>query len=424
MIATPHPARSAGIARIAAALAVVALATAPAPSAAQPVQDLRHRTTFHESFGFLQSVRELADGRVVVADPLGGLLVALDLGSGAMTPIGREGGGPGEWRQPDAVYALPGDSTLLVDLGNARLTVIDPAGRAVRSDPIVLRPAGDEGARPVAGSDGRVRMGPGMLGTIDIIRPRATDRAGRVYFQGGGRMAGPGAGADSLEVKRWDRGDAPPVRLAGLRPPQLSTSTTGRSGGQGTMGIRAQPVPLAPQDDWAVAPDGRVAIVSAQPYRVDWVHPDGRRVTGTPVDYRPLPVRTAEKERWLEGRGSNNLGITITMQGGAPSMNFRRGGAMRPDADAGIDDYEWPQVLPPFRSGRSHVDPNGRLWVERYGQVGAPTVFDVFDRRGARVAQIRLPADRELIGFGRSAVYAARVDELGLYWIEAYDPPR
>jgi hypothetical protein len=413
---------------LAVGLAAAGSPVPPAPAGAQSVQDLRHRTTFHESFGYVQSVRELSDGRLLVADPLGGLLVAVDLRTGAMEPVGREGGGPGEWRQPDAVFSLPGDSTLLIDLGNTRLSVLDPAGRFVTSYPIVHTPAGTAegpGARPGAG----VRTpGASPLAGMEIIRPRATDDAGRVYYQGGGMMRQPGggsaAGSDSLEVKRWDRGEAAPVRLAGLRPPQTTTATTGRSGSGANVAVRARAVPFAPQDDWAVAPDGRVALVRAEPYRVEWLHPDGRVVTGSAVDYRPLPVRTAEKERWLEALGSNSLGMSVTMGGGAPNMQFSRGRSMPGGARGEMEDYQWPDVLPAFRSGRSRVAPNGFVWVERYGHAGSPTLYDVFDRSGTRIAQIRLPADREVIGFGRSAVFAVHVDDVGLYWLEVYDPPR
>ena len=112
-----------------------ALVAAPGVSA-QLSADLE--VEFPEGFGLLSNVRELPDGRVLVADPLGQILAALDMDAGTMDMWGREGGGPREYRQPDAVYALPGDSTLLVDLGNGRLMVIAPDGSFVRSRPIAV----------------------------------------------------------------------------------------------------------------------------------------------------------------------------------------------------------------------------------------------------------------------------------------------
>ncbi len=115
----------------AASVAASVAATIVAPGvSAQLSADME--VEFPEGFGLLSNVRELPDGRVLVADPLGQILAALDMDAGTMDFWGREGGGPQEYRQPDAVHALPGDSTLLVDLGNARLTVIAlDAGRTV-----------------------------------------------------------------------------------------------------------------------------------------------------------------------------------------------------------------------------------------------------------------------------------------------------
>ena len=70
--------------------------------------------TFPEGFAFVQRVRELTDGRVLVADPLGQVLLIVNLAAGTADTLGGVGQGPEEYRQPDAVWALPGDSTLLV----------------------------------------------------------------------------------------------------------------------------------------------------------------------------------------------------------------------------------------------------------------------------------------------------------------------
>ncbi len=384
------------------------------PALAQDPVTLQHRTTFPESFGLLQSVRELADGRLLVADPLGGVLAAVDVVSERMDPVGREGGGPGEWRQPDGVFALPGDSTLLVDLGNARLSVLDPAGQFVRGYPMAM---GLEEALARAGGEGR----PPSLASMDIVQPRVTDAAGRIYYQSRGGIAAPGAAPDSSEVRRWSRDESPPATVARLRPPVLSSAT---SGGGGQVQVRMRPTPFAPQDDWAVAADGRIAVVRAEPYRVEWIGTDGRVTTGETVTYRPVRVGSEDRERWLENLTSGGLSVAMTVGGGGQSMQFRRGGGLGPAQGAGsTEDYEWPDVLPAFRAGGARVDPAGRVWVERYQGAGSPALYDVFDARGTLAAQVRLPADHRVIGFGRDAVYAVRVDDVGLNWLEVFAPP-
>jgi hypothetical protein len=108
-----------------------ALTVLSAPLSAQDVQEhalAGPEATFPEGFSRLSGMRELADGRVMVADGLGQVLVIADLASGAADTIGAEGQGPDEYREPDGLFVLPGDSTLLVDLGNGRLTAIAPDG--------------------------------------------------------------------------------------------------------------------------------------------------------------------------------------------------------------------------------------------------------------------------------------------------------
>ncbi|MFW5947104.1 MAG: hypothetical protein ACOCUW_01315 [Gemmatimonadota bacterium] len=396
-----HPLSRHWIRAVTAALTLAApLLPARAGLAAQEDMELRHDVTFPESFGFLQTVRPLSDGRVVVADPLGLQLAMADIHAGTLEPLGREGGGPGEWRQPDAVYPLPGDSTLLVDLGNTRLSVIDPDGRIVDSWPMVLE------------SDGVGPMG------MEVIQPRGTDAMGRIYFQARGGMR-PGGGLDSSLVRRWTPGDEGTTRVAALRPPAVATAT---SGGRNDREVRMRPVPLAPQDGWAVAADGRVAVVRADPYRVEWIAPDGAVIRGPTLEVRAVEVGDAEKERYLDELESGGLAVSMTDENGVRSMSFRRGGAGggRQQRASQLRDLEWPETLPAVRENGAIVAPDGRLWVRRFVAAGGPTRYDIFDRAGRRVASASLPAGRRIVGFHGDRVFAVSVDELGLHWLEAY----
>jgi hypothetical protein len=105
-------------------------------------------------------------------------------------------------------------------------------------------------------------------------------------------------------------------------------------------------------------------------------------------------------------------------------VRLGRGGAALgggvPGGGASADGYDWPALLPAFRSGGARVDLQGRLWVERYGRADAPVVYDVFGSDGVPIEQVRLPPGRRIIGFGRDATYAVHVDDVGLHWIEVY----
>lgn len=382
-------------------LGVAAPATLARDLTAQEPIELEHVTTFPESFGFLQTVRPLARGGVMVADPLGQILARAHLETGTLAPVGREGAGPGEWSQPDAVFALPGDSTLLVDLGNARLSVIAPDGRIVDTRPMML----ETGAGPMS---------------MEIILPRGTDRLGRVYYEARGAMRGTGeTGLDSSRVKRWTPGDEAATGIAALRPPAVTTAT---SGGRNDRQVMMRPIPLAPQDGWAVAPDGSVAVVRAEPFHVEWIRPDGSVVRGPEVDYRPVDVGTSEKERYLDELASSGLSVGVTMENGVRSMRFRRGGAGggAQERAAQLRELAWPEHLPAFRAGGVLVGSRGRLWVQRFVAVGDPTRYDLFDRTGRRIATATLPPGRRVIGFDDDRVFAVNVDDLGLHWLEVY----
>lgn len=380
-----------------------ALAAVAAPTAAQvPEHKLgKPDAAFPESFSLIQGLRELPDGRVMIADPLGQALVVVDLRSGRVDTLGKVGQGPREYRQPDGLFALPGDSTLLVDLGNARLTVLAPDGSFGATTPLT-----------------QGESGPGPGGGLMIVLPRAVDGKGRIYFQGmmGGR---PGqALPDSAPVMRWDRSTGKIDTVATIKLQELKRSTSGAPGNQNVV---VRPVPLSPQDAWTAGWDGRLALVRSAGYYVEWVNIDGRVVRGNPVSYRPVPVRTADKEEWVAGLG-NGVQVMVSIDNGQRSMSMRRGGGAGRDAPE-LDSFEWPEVKPAFAATGAVVSPDGALWVERYGPAGAPRTFDVFASNGGLTARVILPPGRRLVGFGKGVMYLAWNDEFDLQYLERHRRP-
>jgi hypothetical protein len=382
-------------------LGAIAIATAQ-PTAAQPREQrlTQPNATFPEAFSFVGGVRHLPDGRVLIADPLGQALVVADLDAGTADTIGRVGQGPAEYRQPDDVFPLPGDSTLLVDLGNGRLTVLGSSLAFGPTTPI---------SRPGHG------QGPGP-GSMLFVLPRGVDAQGRVYFQSRGGVSPSGAFPDSAPIMRWDRTTDAVDSVGTVKLASVSVSS---SGGANDRQVNARPVPLSPQDAWAVAPDGRVAVARSNPYRLDWIHPDGRIVRGPAVQYRPVPIRRADKEEWAESL-SNGLAIRVSVENGRMQTNFSRGGAATSDGPD-LDGYDWPDHKPPFRAENIWVTPSGDAWVERSMPAGHPPAFDVFGMNGAIKGRVLLPAGRQIVGFGDGVVYAVRNDEYDLQWLERYE---
>lgn len=355
--------------------------------------------TFPEDFGTILSVRELDDGRVLVADPLGGALYAVDMEAGTRTRIGTEGQGPGEYRQPDAVWALPGDSTLLIDLGNGRMSALGPDLAFGPTSPL---------------SSGDPRSG------IVVAIPQAVDADGNVYARGmGGGMAGqlPDSGA----VLRVTRGS---LAIDTVAMVELQERIRTTSGGPNDQSVSIQQVPLSGEDAWGAAPDGSLVVARSADYHVEWIAPDGTVTRGEPVPFEPVAIGAAEKEEWVraQGQSGGGIGVEVSINNGAMQTSFRRGGGGGGQPE--IDQYSWPETKPPFYGGRIQVDPLGRAWVRRHVEAGGDATYDLFDRQARHVATYTLPtSDRTVVGFGAGSVYVVSFDEFDLNYLERYRLP-
>lgn len=354
--------------------------------------------TFPEAFSNVSGLLERPDGRVLVADGLGQALMVLDMVTGTADTIGRTGAGPEEYRQPDGIFPLPGDSILLVDLGNGRLTAIGPDYGFGETMPIAQGSMGMRG------------------GSMTMRLPRAIDSEGRVYFQGRMPMR-PGAPLpDSAYMVRWDRATGV-VDTLGLVKEQERTRRS--SGGPNNQNINISPVPMSPQDGWAVAADGRLGVVRSAGYYVEWISPDGRAVRGSENEYRSSGVRRADKVAYLDRMQRNALGMEIMSVNGSMTTAFTRGMRGGPD-EPDVDGLDWPNVLPAFQAGGIRVAQNGELWVERYASANSAPVYDVFDENAALVRRVTLPEGCTVVGFGDGSVYLARIDEFDLQYLEKY----
>ncbi|UCG85821.1 MAG: hypothetical protein JSW71_18190, partial [Gemmatimonadota bacterium] len=363
------------------------------------VQELRLSepvASFPQEFSTVRGLLELADGRLLVADGLGQTLLVVDFDASTADTIGRPGQGPEEYRQPDGLYALPGNKILLVDLGNGRITELGPD---LSFGPTMPFSQGDP-----------------ALGGMILRIPQDVDGAGRIYYQGRGSMRPGSPLPDSGAVLRWDRESETTDTVAMVKLQAMNRTT---SGGPSNQRVSISPVPLSPQDGWAAAKDGRVAVVRTSPYRVDWVQTDGSVIQGSAVDYQPVRIGTDEKVAYLEDRQRNSVSVSIQVENGRRSMTFGRGGSRSGEPD--LDAYEWPRYMPAFDASRVEVSLQGEVWVRRFLEASELPTYDVFDGAGQLVRRVVLPEARELVGFGEGVIYVARIDEFDLQWLEKYE---
>jgi hypothetical protein len=370
-------------------------ATIPAAAQQVPVQQLtKPEIEFAEPFDQVTAVRELRDGRLIVADLFARTVSLVDLASGEATAIGREGQGPKEFGFPTALVALPHDTTWLVDPAQSRFLVILPDGT----------PSGTVAFPDEFGG---------------IARVKGADARGRIYAQSTGFTFGAGSDPralpDSAPVVVWNRTAKSVAPVGKVKTPAVAVSTSGSAGRRSVM-MRQQPFPVA--DDWTVTSAGRVGYVRSGNYHVEWSAPAPR--VGTAVVFRPVPVTDADKkeleERMKERRGALRITRTDGNSGGQASSG-------PPPSEPAEPQVEWPKEKPPFVPGSAITSPEGELWVKRSQPAGAPELVDVFGPAGNLLRQVKLPARTRLVAVGAKGIYAARTDDDGLWYLQRYQTP-
>lgn len=386
---SPRTTRLIGAVRVAAG-ALTTAGTLTAASAAQSdVPQIALATpvaTVDEPFSSVAGLRVLSDGRLLVADPTEQALWHVDPMTRSREQLGRQGQGPGEYEMPAGLFAIAGDSTLMMDRLNRRLTVVLPDGRLSTST-IPLR-----------------------LPTGLPVFPRGTDRQGRIYFDLAGiQMPGLEEAASSgrAPLLRWDPATGAVDTLGYVSFPPMPGSI-----GPGEMRVSiGGSGPYSGRDEWAVGPDGQVGIARYREYHIEWLPAEGNPVVGPTMAYDPVKIGRAEKEAWADQVARN--GLIVEVENG----RRRVGRPPRPD----IDGQEFPEVMPPFLSGAVSISPAGELWVARArGANALERRYDVFDTAGKLVRQVTLPGDRRVVGFADGSVYVVRVDEDDLEWLEEY----
>lgn len=360
------------------------------------------------------TVRELRDGRVIVADARDKIVQVIDLRSGRAQPIGREGSGPQEFGMPLRLFAAPADTTFLFDPLNQRYLTIGPDAKPVstfrtEAEPSTPRPG-----------QGPVMIGMGLFG-------RTTDARGRIYGESSPLVMGPNGpqASDTAAIVRYDRGTR---RLDTLAQVKLQKSAAQVSGGQNNMRVMVGGAnPLSPRDEWTVFPDGRIAIVRAADYHVDFILPNGTKRSAPAIRYTPVRMNAVEI-RYEEGLRTAARANQMSVMMNAGPNGVQRTATMGPPAGAPPLEplTDWPEVKPPFRAGFQSViaRPNGELWVRRAeGAASKGTLYDVLNAEGAVAYQVRVADGWTLVGFGNGTVYTTKKDDDDLIYLQRHALP-
>lgn len=376
-------------------LATLAIGTVPMAAQSRGINLTgRPLAALDEPFTNISGLVELAGDRLVVLDQQESRLVMVNFVTGAVTDIGRSGGGPGEWRQPMSVLRGPGGQAIVGDPGLGKLHLVSAEGKISGA---ILPPAG------------------GGIAGISVTMARGSDSQGRLYYQ---LLPNPRDGtiSDVTEVRRYD----PATEESHLLTTVPSGMSGAASGDQGNFRVRMRSLPLAMTDAWVALPDGRVAVVRANPYRVDIVSGPGQVKAGPVVPYTPLRVTKADRDAYRERAASARpTMIMIGGGGGSPPPGAMRG----VPGQSEIPDSDFPEVMPPF-NGRGAVlmTPEGEVWVQRTRAAADKTpTYDIFSAEGRLTGKATLKPNSAVVGFGTGVVYVARQDpEDDLRYLEKY----
>lgn len=334
---------------------------------------------------------ELRNGDVLVHDSREKRLVVTSFASQEQRIAAREGSGPAEYRSVVAMWRTPGDSVQLLDLMQQRILVLDPAGRARRTQP--MAGAGD----PMA------LMRTPMTRTVDA-QGRWYGEGRDMSFEGGKLSFG-----DSVVVVRTDPRNAKADSLIKfyniVQAPEMASA----------QAIRMR-VPGYPKYDiWGVFPDGRVLLLRANGYVPEIVMPNGQRRRAAALPYPRLPVTEADKRTMMD---SVRKAIDEGMR---QSAGMVPAGTQMPRIDL-VEPEPWQTERPPFTGDRVLVDSRGRAWVPVVDRTPGQR-YDLLNADGAIVDAIKLPQKVQLLGFGASGMYTALRDEDDLLVIRRHPLP-
>lgn len=365
--------------RSAVAIAFTAVATAGLfPQAPRAITLRPAEATLGEPFTSVSSVRELADGRVLVSDGQDNRVVVADMASGRVRRVGNVGAGPREYRQAGKLFALPGDSTLLVDSPQRGrwwlLMHHDSIVRNVPPDLPVLRVVGGS----PSGVDDRGRA----LGIRSAASERLAHNRIRLQLVA---VIGERSGSHADTIARL-RGDEYQVTQGGTRERPFWAQNQ-------LLGSVAEQALLFP--------DGWIAVVRVEPYRVEWRTSAGTWIRGPEVPWEWPRADAREKAAAFE-RLKRRIGDR-----------------------AKVDDGPWADRLAPVRTNTSMIAASdGNLLVLRaQWSKESDTRYDIFDRSARRIAQLAMPDSERVVGFGPRSIYVSVRDGDGFHTLRRHPWP-
>lgn len=325
--------------------------------------------TLGTAFTNISAVRELRDGRVLIADYVDNTIVVANLEKNETLAVGRKGQGPGEYGAVGSLIPLTEDSSLVTDSRNRRWLLLDGAT-------IVSTVPADH---PLIQATLGFALGMSDKGAVLTLMTRPVPT--------GVTLVG---NSDSTAILLISRSAGSADTVASLRrAPQRTEAIVNPSG---IKRMRIYRHPLAAEEQVLLFSDGWLAIARLDPYRVDWRSPTGRWIRG-----KALSVQTTK----LTDRNKRTFMQRIASENGEPA---KPPSVLR----------DWPESMPPFAAASPLGSPDGYLLLRRERLNSQDqTLYDVIDREGLLRLQVAMPGNAHIVGFGPKSVFVAISDNDG-----------
>lgn len=426
---------------------ILTLAVFAAPVAAQqplpPVRPLGPITQVSPAdlLGSVSAVRPLPGGGAIVNDLTRRQLIVLDgdFRLKAVIADTTPATANSYSSRIAGLVAYKGDSSLFIDPQSLSMLVIDGNGEVVR---VMAVP------RP---QDANFMIG-GPFGTPGV------DPQGRIVYRGfvmrnmrGMNLGGPPQPGQAFRAPTM--ADTAPVFRVNLATRALDTATYFKIAStqvsmtqddRGAMRISMMTNPMPVVDDWALMPDGRIAVVRGKDYHVDWLNTDGSWTASPKIPYNWERLDDDAKEKFIDSAKveaeKQRENMNRVLQSGVNNANAAMGGAasgqpmrveMRIDGGGGgarpqqgvqqitaptinfVKPKDLPDYRPAFRQGAARADDDGNLWVRTTLLSDAGPIYDVINGKGELIDRVKLPFGRVISGFGKGVVYMGVQDDKG-----------
>jgi hypothetical protein len=340
----------------------------PASPSPTPLLAPREVSRSAQAFVHIAGARELGDGRVLLTDGPSRVLLLLDSTLRASRSLGRSGDGPAEYRSPSRILPIGLDSSILVDASNRRWRLL----------------VGDQFSS----------LGEKLLSLHASVRGElgGASNSAVLYLVG----TGPRRSVPLPEAGRAEGHEYSAVVLyrIGATPDTIARGRTAfwgfaRKSGRAVTHFALHP--LNSSDQAALFLDGRVAIVTLDPYAVEWRSPTGRNISRTVVAGLLPPVTQSLRREIANNYVREADGYSVFQDG---------------------DFAMWPDRLPAFTPRSVIAGLDGRLYVSRtkMGE-SARQRIDVFSSEHGFEGSLQLLPQERLLTVGRRWMYTALQNE-------------